>query len=82
MPKRTDAQRLVIKAAFSKDISASHLTNTAAFSGIFIKPGTKDKYSQSWIIDRLRHNDLKVAKKLEDFAKTLNMEKNESSDIK
>ena len=66
--KRTNAQRLVMKAAFDKDTSVHHLTNTAAFSGIFIKPGTKEKYSYSWVVDRLRHNDMKVANKLIEFA--------------
>lgn len=70
--KRTPAQKLVIQAAFNKDISSHHLTNKAAFSGIFIKPGTKDEnYSQSWVVDRLRQNDMRVANKLVEFAKTL-----------
>lgn len=71
MVKRTDAQRLVIKAAFNKDTSSYHLTNRAAFSGVFMKPGTKENYSPSWITDRLRHNDMRVAKKLVAFSATL-----------
>ena len=68
---RTDAQRQAIKAAVNKDMSLHHLTNEALSGGIFIKPGTKDNYSQSWVIDRLRHNDMKVANKLVEFAATI-----------
>ena len=53
-----------------KDLSADCLTREAISSGIFIKPGTdsKESYSQSWVLGRLRQNDKKVAKKLVEFA--------------
>ncbi len=68
---RTDAQITVSVAAAGKGISAERLTNKALSGEIFIKPGTKDSYSLSWVINRLRHNDKKVAHKLTDFAATL-----------
>ena len=71
--KRTNAQRTVITAANGKDTTVDSLTSEARSSGIFIKPGTesKENYSQSWVLGRLRHNDMKVAQKLTDFAATL-----------
>ncbi len=69
--KRTDAQRTAITAAVSKDMSLDCLTNEARSSGIFIKPGTAENYSQSWVIDRLRRNDKKVAQKLVEFSATI-----------
>ena len=68
---RTSAQITVSVAAASKGISLERLTNKALSGEIFIKPGTKYSYSLSWIINRLRHNDMKVAQKLTDFAATL-----------
>ncbi len=71
--KRTNAQRTAILAATNKDTTVDCLTNEARSSGIFIKPGTesKENYSQSWVLGRLRQNDDKVAKKLVKFAATL-----------
>jgi len=69
--KRTEAQRTAITAAVSKDRSLDCLTNEARSSGIFIKPGTEENYSQSWVIDRLRRNDKKVAQRLVEFAATI-----------
>ena len=71
--KRTNAQRVVIAAAGSKDTTVDCLTSEARSSGMFIKPGTesKENYSQSWVLDRLRHNDMRVAQKLTNFAGTL-----------
>ena len=70
---RTKAQRTVITAADNIDTSVDCLTSEARASGIFIKPGTesKENYSQTWVLGRLRHNDMKVAQKLTDFAATL-----------
>ena len=67
---RTIAQKTVITAATNKDTTVDCLTSEARSRGIFIKPGTesKENYSQSWVLSRLRHNDMKVAKKLVDFA--------------
>ena len=67
---RTEAQRAVRAVADGKDLSADCLTREAISSGIFIKPGTdsKESYSQSWVLGRLRQNDKKVAKKLVEFA--------------
>ena len=70
---RTEAQRTVIEAATGKDTTVDCLTNEARSSGIFIKPGTesKESYSQTWVLGRLRQNDKKVAQKLTNFAATL-----------
>lgn len=68
---RTNAQTTVFVAAAGKGISFEHLTNRALSGEIFIKPGTKYSYSLSWVINRLRHNDMKVAQKLITFAATL-----------
>ncbi len=68
---RTDAQIAVSVASAGKGISLERLTNKALSGEIFIKPGTRNSYSLSWVINRLRHNDMKVAQKLTDFAATL-----------
>ena len=68
---RTDAQIAVSVASAGKGISLERLTNKALSGEIFIKPGTKDSYSLSWVINRLRHNDMKVAKKLVEFSSTI-----------
>lgn len=69
--KRTEALKSARLAAERKDTSLDRLTNDALLRGIFVKPGTKEKYSKSWVDNRLRQNDKKVAKKLIDFAATL-----------
>ncbi len=69
--ERTEAQRTVIIAAAGKDMSLERLTNKALSGGIFIKPGTNDSYSLSWVINRLRHNDKKVSGKLIEFSNTI-----------
>ena len=71
--KWTPAQIQVRSAADSKLTTTDSLTTEAISSGIFIKPGTesKENYSQSWVLGRLRHNDMKVAQKLTDYAATL-----------
>ncbi len=68
---RTVAQITVFVAAANKGISLERLTNKALSGEIFIKPGTKNSYSLSWVINRLRYNDMRVAKKLTNFADTL-----------
>ena len=69
--KRTEAQRAARMAAERKDISFERLTNLAISSGVFIKPGTNENYSLSWIIGRLRLNDMKIAEKLVKHSTTI-----------
>ena len=68
---RSEAHKLARLAAEKKCISLERLTNMAISRGIFIKPGSSEKYSLSWVNNRLRQNDIKVAKKLIDYAATL-----------
>lgn len=71
MRNRTKAQTKVFTAAAGKAISFWELTSKALSNGILNKPGTKDEYSLSWVIARLRQNDSKVADKLVEYADTL-----------
>ena len=68
---RTNAQIAVSVAAAGKGISLERLTNKALSDEILNKPGTKNSYSLSWVINRLRHNDMKVSEKLVNYADTL-----------
>lgn len=68
--KRTEAHKSARLAAENKDISLERLTNNAISSGIFAK-GDGENFSLSWVNARLRSNDLKVAKKLIEFAATI-----------
>lgn len=69
--KRTEAQITARLAAERKGKSLDRLTYLAISSRVFVKPGLNEDYSHSWVIDRLRRNDKKVAKKLVEFAATL-----------
>jgi hypothetical protein len=69
--ERTEAHKTARLAAEDACISLERLTMKAISSGLFINPMTKEKYSLSWVNNRLRHDDSKVASKLEIFAKTL-----------
>ncbi len=69
--KRTEAQITARLAAEKKGISLERLTYLAILGEVFVKPGTSDNYSHSWVDSRLRHNDKKVANKLTTFAATL-----------
>jgi len=71
MEIRTEAQTSVFTAAATKGISFEKLTSKAFSNGVLNKPGTKDEYSLSWVIARLRKNDSKVADKLVGYADTL-----------
>ena len=69
--KRTEAHKLARLAAEEADTFLEPLTYDAISSGIFKKPGKDTDYSFSWIIGRLKDNDMKVAQKLIDLAATL-----------
>lgn len=69
--KRTEAHKEARLAAEKKCISLERLTFKALSSGIFIKPGTEENYSMSWIKNRLKLDDRKVSKKLIEFADTI-----------
>ena len=71
MNRRTEEQTRVFTAAASKGLSFWQLTSQALSNGILNKPGTKDEYSLSWVIARLKQNDNKVANKLVEYADTL-----------
>ena len=52
-------------------IQTHRLTFLAILDGVFIKPGTTENYSQSWVESRLRHNDKKVAGKIVRFSASI-----------
>ena len=72
MKERTESQRAAFTAAAEKNLSLERLTNKSISRGIFIKPGSDNEYySTAWVLNRLRHNDDRVAKKLVKYAATL-----------
>lgn len=71
MVERTEAHKQARLAAESIDISLERLIYKAIYAGVFIRPGTKDNYSLSWVSNRLRQNDINVAEKLENYSKTI-----------
>lgn len=71
MSQRTDEQIKVFTAAASKGLSFWQLTSKALSDGVLNRPGTKDEYSISWVIARLKQGDQKVAQKLVEYSNTL-----------
>lgn len=68
--ERTEAHRKARLAAEESGTFLEPLTYDAITCGIFKKPGKDSDYSFSWVIGRLKNNDMKVAKKLIKFAAT------------
>lgn len=69
--KRTEAHQIARVAAAKKDISLDRLTRNCISCGIFVKPGENGNYSHSWIMDRLKANDLVVAEKIVKHSTTI-----------
>lgn len=69
--RRTKAHRIARLAAEKKDLSLDRLTRNAISCGIFRKPGENGNYSYSWVMARLKDNDLVVAEKLVKHSTTI-----------
>ena len=62
---RTDAHIKARLIAENKGISFDNFIREALKNEAFINPANKKSYSFSWIIDRLKQNDMKIVSKLE-----------------
>lgn len=71
MESRTGEQTRAFTAAAAKGRSLEKLISQALSDGVLNKPGTKEEYSLSWVIGRLRKDDSKIADKLVEYANTL-----------
>lgn len=63
---RTDAHIKARLIAENKGISFDSFIRNALKDKAFINPANKKSYSFSWVIDRLKQNDMKIVSKLED----------------
>ena len=69
--KRTKAHKEARLTAESKDLSLEKLIGKSILDGVFKKPGENDNYSLSWVLSRLKNNDMIVSGKLKKYSDSI-----------